>query len=275
MAGAAAAGDRRPLHLLSSRQVRPSWSLESRCRLPIETADCSPCRIEPWIPVGYKKAVVRHSGAIGADGVVDQRSLQKAIRRMKVVEIKTRADTVGTIDFVIDFSKSQILHRFARVGTGQGLQIAVGGAALRSRYRLRAWQRKLRGAGEVDRKDFSRSIVGQKIKEFVLDQGAAHAAPKLLLLMDRLRIDSGGLRYRIEGVERWIAQKVKQVSVNCVSARFRDRIHNPAGRLPELRAVISGTDLKLPDRIQAVYIKEPSSRPARSRRKPGRCSRHP
>ena len=61
---------------------------------------------------------MRHCGTVGADRIVHQGRLQKAIGRMKVVEIETRAKAIVLI---LEFDESQILHRHARKRTGQPL----------------------------------------------------------------------------------------------------------------------------------------------------------
>ena len=72
--------------------------------------------------------------------------------------------------------------------------------------------------------------------------------------MDRLRVDAARFLDRIERVERRIAQVIKQVAMQRIHAGFGDGVHDPAGSLAQLRAVIARADLKFLDRIHAVDI---------------------
>src|SRR4029077_17042770 len=100
-----------------------------------------------------------------------------------------------------------------------------------------AGYREFGAAGGGDRIHFAGSVVGGEVEPLVRDDGTAYAAAELLLLMDGLGVDAGGLLNRIEGVEGGIAQVVEQIAMHGVGARAGDGVDDATCGLAELGAV--------------------------------------
>jgi len=82
------------------------------------------------------------------------------------------------------------------------------------------------GVGVEDATNLAEAVVGEEEEETVFDDGTADGAAELLLLVDGLGEKEGvsvvveGLELvvGIEGVQRWIAEVVEGVAVDCVGA---------------------------------------------------------
>src|SRR6202012_846304 len=99
------------------------------------------------------------------------------------------------------------------------------------------------GGGVSERGDLAEAVIGEEVKEFVLDERTAGAAAELLLLLDGLGEVIVGLAEGVEGVERGIAEVVEEVAVEVVAAGFGDGVYLTAGGLAEFGAVGGGSDL--------------------------------
>ena len=126
-----------------------------------------------------------------------------------------------------------------RGGDGRG---AAGGAGGSLRERIRVGVERLAYAAE--------SIVGEEVKEAVLDDWSADGSTKLLLLMHGLReektcdygvgrvVQSHKFGVGVESVEGGIAQLVEKIPVNAVGSVFGDGVDLSAGGLAELYGVV-------------------------------------
>ena len=119
-------------------------------------------------------------------------------------------------------------------------------------------------AGVSDREDLPRAVVSEEVEKLVPDRSAALFCSELLLLVDGLCIVARRLIDRVKRVQARITQVIEQVAVHGIGAGFRHGVYDAARGLAELRAVVTGADAELLDRIETVSV--------RSRRTSARAS---
>ncbi len=100
-------------------------------------------------------------------------------------------------------------------------------------------------------------LVGHEEVRHVLPERPAEGGARLLLrerlLADVLLLLEVGLR-----VQGRVAREQERAAVRIVAAALRDHVDDAAGRAPELRAVASGRDLVLLDRVLAELLQQPA-----------------
>ena len=187
--------------------------------------------------------------------VVGCRGGDIGIRGPEVIEIEGTVNLVLLVHRVVQLAESDVLTLKSREGAEIANDISVGRRAGGRRDRRQAGLRIGAAAGIRDGIDLARTVIGQKIKQLVFDNGPAHAGAKLLLLVNRLGIDALRFLQRVEGVQRRITQVIKQVAMDLVGAGFGHRVDNPAGRLPQLSRIVAGSHLVFLDRVEAIHIR--------------------
>src|ERR1700686_1004346 len=101
---------------------------------------------------------------------------------MEVVQIEGSAQMIGTVHLIVQLPEPDVL-----IGkTGKSAQLRtkeiIGRGALGCRHSVGATQGEGRKTGVADRIHLARTIVGEEVEQFVLDDRPAYAASKLLLL---------------------------------------------------------------------------------------------